>query len=693
MKTRQEKREKMKKRWISIMMIVCLLFVTIPVQGKSERPSISYQNKNYRYEKKRLQVKCDGKKLSMKQTPGLILEEGVVFLPAYEVFKQGLSISYTYDEAKKTITFQYNDSIVKLYVDKTKAVVNGKKKTLLSVPRFVKFNDSKKTRLMVPAQFVAKNLGLKYEYQEKTGTVSIKHYTKGKQKEAFPIRYQGESQTYNGVQYTIYVDGKKIDTKESLTGMTLNGITYIPAKATVRKGKLGIRYNYKNSKLTLTNTKKTVVVKKDSNVVIMNGKEKKIKSPLVIVKNKETQTSYVMISTEVLERAFGFQCIQNEEERIIVFSSKIQPEEQVEEIEEVKAMWVSYIELGWEKKTESQWKAKIDKIMDRCVSYQMNTVIFHVRPFGDAVYKSNIFPWSKYVSGTQGTNPGYDPFAYVVKAAHKRGLKIEAWINPYRISSSTTDVTKLSKNNPARKFRSTKGKERYVLSHGGGLYYNPAKKEVQQLIVDGVKEIVENYDVDGIHLDDYFYPELGSSYRTNFDATEYKKSGSKLSIANWRRQNVNNLVKSLYQAVKEEGENIKFGISPAGNIGNLKDDTMYYVDIETWLTKKGYVDYICPQIYWNFQHKIAAYDKVTDQWVQLNKANIVDLYIGIPVYRAGDPSIDGGQWARKTTILRDQIRYARKTKAVKGFMFFSYDSFQRTVAQKEVKNLIKELKK
>ena len=115
-------------------------------------------------------------------------------------------------------------------------------------------------------------------------------------------------------------------------------------------------------------------------------------------------------------------------------------------------------------------------------------------------------------------------------------------------------------------------------------------------------------------------------------------------------------------------------------------------DIDTWMNKKGYLDYICPQIYWSFDHKVAPYDEMVDKWVKLNKANIVDLYIGIPVYKAGAPSVDSGQWKNKTTILRDQIVYARNTKAVDGFAFFSYGSFQRTVAQKEVANLVKVLK-
>lgn len=678
----------MKKKWISVLLVFCLLLSIIPVQAASGL-SITYYKKTYTYTNKQLKVKCNGKNVSITKTPGLIMENGVGLLPYYEVFKKALGVSSTYNSSKKTITFQYGGNTVVLYVGKTKASINGNTATAPIAPRFVKFGHSNVTRLMVPSRFVAENLGFEYEYDSASATVSIDEYEDSIQGNDLEIIYNGEQQTYDGLQYSIYTDGKQVNTDASLPGMLLNGVAYIPAKATAKKGSLGITYTYQQSTMTLVQGDTTVIMKKDSDIALVNGTEKELDAPLLVVKNTANNTNYVMVPAKAFADVFGLTFVQNDTNGTLILNSPIEAEET--KTEEVRAMWVSYLEFGSEKKTEAQWKSKIDTIMDNCVSYNMNTVIFQVRPFGDAIYDSDIFPWSKYVSGTQGTNPGYDPFEYAVQAAHKRGLKIEAWINPYRVASGTTDVTKLSKDNPARQFRSTSGKERYVLAFGGNLYYNPAVKEVQQLIVDGVKEIVENYDVDGIHMDDYFYPSLGSSYKTNFDATEYNKSGSKLSIANWRRQNVNTLVKAIYQAVKEEDKNMKFGISPAGNPSNLTDDTMYYVDINTWLSQEGYVDYICPQIYWSFEHETAAYDKMVDKWVTLNKANIVDLYIGIPVYKAGDPTADSGQWANKTTILRDQIVYARGTDAVKGFAFFSYNSFQRSVAKKEVENLIKVL--
>lgn len=370
---------------------------------------------------------------------------------------------------------------------------------------------------------------------------------------------------------------------------------------------------------------------------------------------------------------------------------------------ELKAVWISYLEFasfGGNGYTESAFRKYIDTMFDNIVSLNMNAVIVQVRPFGDAMYKSSYFPWSKYASGTQGKNPGYDPLAYMVEAAHKRGLEIHAWLNPYRITTSSTDVTKLSKDNPARMWREDKDKsnDRNVLSYDGNLYYNPAVKEVQTLITNGVKEIVKNYDVDGIHFDDYFYPALGSNYANNFDAEEYrayaaecKKAGkTALGIANWRRDNVNTLVKGIYKAVKSIDSTVQFGISPGGFIDSLSSDLGYYVDVNTWLSSDGYVDYICPQIYWTFSNATYPYDKTLQKWLKIRTSSSVKVYVGIATYRAG--STLEKDWKNDVDVLRKQVEYARNTGLVDGFMFFRYDFFYDKVTKPGVDRLLEILK-
>ena len=372
---------------------------------------------------------------------------------------------------------------------------------------------------------------------------------------------------------------------------------------------------------------------------------------------------------------------------------------------EMRAVWISYLEFAnakVENKTEAQFKAWVNTMFDKCVAMNMNAVVVQVRPFGDALYDSDYFPWSKYVSGKQGQNPGYDPLKYMVEAAHKRQLQIHAWLNPYRVTSGDTKISNLSSDNPARKWRksSSKSKQRNVLTFNGSLYYNPAKSAVRNLIVNGVVEIVEKYDVDGIHFDDYFYPTLGSNYKTVFDYTEYKSYVSDCknnnttpsSIVSWRRKNVNKLIRAVYKAIKEKKSDVQFGISPAGNINNIYANDRYYVAVKTWMKSEKYVDYVCPQIYWSFEHSICPYDKTLTAWTALKKSDTVKLYVGIAAYRAGisaseAKSIGDTGWSKSSSEMKKQVQYGRNTKMVDGYMFYRYDNLISSKAKKEVANL------
>ncbi len=366
---------------------------------------------------------------------------------------------------------------------------------------------------------------------------------------------------------------------------------------------------------------------------------------------------------------------------------------------ELKAVWISYLEFanyGKNGFTEASFGKAVDTMFDNVVSLGMNAVVVQIRPYGDAMYPSAYFPWSKYVSGTQGVDPGFDPLAYMVEAAHKRGLAFHAWLNPYRVTTASTDYSKLSKDNPARVWKEDKdsSNDRNVLSFGGNLYYNPAVKEVQDLILNGIQEIVTNYDVDGIHFDDYFYPALGSSYKTNFDAPEYtayaevckKNNVTPMTIANWRRYNVNNLVRSAYSLIKKINPKVEFGISPGGYIDSLASDQSYYVDVKTWLSNDGYVDYICPQLYWTFSNSTYPYDKILKKWLSYRTSSTVKVYVGIATYRAGsDLEAD---WKNNTDELKDQVEYGRNTGQVDGFVFFRYEFFYNKVTKPGVDRLL-----
>ena len=374
-------------------------------------------------------------------------------------------------------------------------------------------------------------------------------------------------------------------------------------------------------------------------------------------------------------------------------------EETVAEEEEYKAFWFSFYDYDayrakYKKRTATNFESYFTGVVKKGKSLGMNRVIVQVRPFGDAIYKSKYFPWSKYISGKQGRSPGFDPLKIMVSVAHSQGIKIEAWVNPYRVTTGSTNYKKLSKNNQARKWHSKKSTKRNVLSYGGSLYYNPSKKAVQNLIINGVKEIVQNYDVDGIHMDDYFYPSFTKkNVKKAFDAKEYNKSSykkQKKSIYTYRRAQVSNLVSSMKSAIKKIDPNVTYGISPAGNIDNLTSKYSYYVDINKWLKSTKYVDYICPQIYWGFKHPTAKFDKVTDRWVKAAKSKKVKLYIGIGVYRAGhnvgQNKAERKEWRSDTNILKKQVQYGQK-KNVDGFAFFDYQDLTSKTSKKAVTKL------
>ena len=376
---------------------------------------------------------------------------------------------------------------------------------------------------------------------------------------------------------------------------------------------------------------------------------------------------------------------------------------------EFNAVWISYLEFNDRLKdpitgkvgfTKARFEKMIDEMYDNVVKMKMNAVVVHVRPFGDAMYPSKYFPWSRFISGTQGTNPGFDPMEYMVSAAHKRGLEFHAWINPYRVTTNNTNVLDLAKTNFARRWLTDNNtaNDRNIISHGGSLFFNPAVSGVRTLITNGISELVENYNIDGVHFDDYFYPALGVNHAKLFDSKEYEKyveqcitDGKKpMKIANWRRGNVNTLIRRVYKAIKEVDETVVFGISPAGFLDSLIRDDGYYCDIKTWLSKPGYMDYICPQIYWSFNHPRYPFDKTLDRWLAMRTNEDVKMYVGIATYKAG--SNLEPDWKNDKNVLKNQILYARKTGLVDGFMHFRYDFFYRKATQSGVKELLSIIK-
>ncbi len=339
---------------------------------------------------------------------------------------------------------------------------------------------------------------------------------------------------------------------------------------------------------------------------------------------------------------------------------------------EVRAVWISYLEFLniAQNKTKAQFTSSIRDIFSTSSSYGLNTVLVQVRPFGDALYDSALFPWSYVLTGTEGEYPGYDPLAIMVTEAHKCGLKLEAWLNPYRIRAASTNKT-LSSGTIARSYIGTNA----VISFGGGYFYNPSNADARKLIIDGALEIIKNYDVDGINFDDYFYPTTDPAFDQS-DYNSYKNSGGSLSLGDWRRNNVDILVRGMYNAIKAADKSVVFGISPQANMKN--DYNSQFIDIEKWVTEGGYIDYICPQIYFGFENSTMPFASVVESWNNLVAGSNVDLLIGLAAYKCGviDNNAGNGktEWTQNRDMLSRMVNLSRKQSKYAGFVIYRYDS-------------------
>ena len=345
---------------------------------------------------------------------------------------------------------------------------------------------------------------------------------------------------------------------------------------------------------------------------------------------------------------------------------------------EIRGLWVTYMDLNMSgtDRSYTAFKDKFNHIADTAKADKFNTLIVQVTPFSDALYNSSVYPASHVLSGKQGKSCGYDALSYMTEYARKIGMRIEAWVNPYRIRNDKS--LKLSADNPYKKDKSI-GK-----SFNNGLFLNPASSKARKIIESGVREIVKNYDVDGIQFDDYFYP---SGVNNSFDKDEYSAyknsvgSDKALSLANWRTANVNVLIADCCTIAHKYGKT--FGISPQGNLDN---NYHLYADVKSWCQNSGYIDYICPQLYFSLKNPALKFEDALKSWLDLDFAEDVKLYIGIAGYKTGT-DLDSGTWNGSDTILKNELKLIRKSK-IKGFMLYSYADLESDRASKEIVNLV-----
>ena len=353
---------------------------------------------------------------------------------------------------------------------------------------------------------------------------------------------------------------------------------------------------------------------------------------------------------------------------------------------EMRGVWVSYIELDMQNesdKSESAFREKFKDIAITSKNAGFNTLIVQVRPFCDALYKSAYFPYSHILSGEQGVSPDYDALKVMCEICSELDLDIHAWVNPYRISTDSTPQV-LSENNP------------YVIDNElgeeteNGIFLTPANKMARKLIIDGVTEIVKNYDVDGIQFDDYFYPTQDSE----FDDEEYAEyvdtvgAMNCMSVDNWRIANVNTLICDTYRAIHKISNDVDFGISPQGNIDN---NAKIYADVKSWCICKGFVDYICPQLYYSLDNPALTFENSLNSWASLDINKNVKLYVGLAGYKANTDS-DEGTWLYSDNVLSKEYKIAMQNEKVSGIMLYSYSALEDENASVEISNLTNAIK-
>ena len=369
-----------------------------------------------------------------------------------------------------------------------------------------------------------------------------------------------------------------------------------------------------------------------------------------------------------------------------VLISNIESEELPKE--EIKGVFLSYIEINKYIKNDNYEISKnnIKKIISNIKSMNLNTIILQVRSSSDSIYNSKIYPKSLYLVNNEYDNY-YDVLAYFIDEAHKYNIKIIAWINPYRVRT-TENINNITDRNPAYKYLNTD-----TIYINNGVFYNPSKKEVTDLIIKGVEEVLE-YDIDGLLFDDYFYPNANIDEK---DYQEYIKYNDYVSPENYRLEVINNMIRKVYKKCKEK--NILFGISPDGNIEN--NYTTHYADVKTWMSKEGYIDFIMPQIYYGFYNSSRDYINTLKEWENNLLNENIDLYVALAFYKVGQYdkyARDGkNEWLENDDIIMREILLSRNTKKYKGFSLFRYDNIfnQDTFTNnsvKEIENLKKIIK-
>ncbi len=345
---------------------------------------------------------------------------------------------------------------------------------------------------------------------------------------------------------------------------------------------------------------------------------------------------------------------------------------------EMRGVWLATVShRDWPSRTgltAAEQRGELIAHLDRAVRARLNTVFFQVRPMADALWPSPYEPWSEYLTGTQGVDPGWDPLGTAVREAHARGLELHAWFNPYRVADHT-DPARLAASHPARRHPD------WVVTYGGKLYYDPGLPEVRAFVQRAVLDAVARYPVDAVHFDDYFYPYPVAGQTFDDDAAYDRYGGDFGSRAAWRRDNIDRLVRETAAGVKRVRPGTRFGISPFGVWRNAAADSRgsdtragvqtyddLYADTRTWV-RGNWIDYVVPQLYWHIGFAPADYATLVDWWAEVAEGTGTRLYLGEALYKAGAAG-QPSAWQDPVELSR-HLTLAAQHPQVRGHVFFA----------------------
>lgn len=347
-------------------------------------------------------------------------------------------------------------------------------------------------------------------------------------------------------------------------------------------------------------------------------------------------------------------------------TAKVQPSKNMQDY--ITGVWVSYSEL--DTMLQKDFKSEFNMTIQNCVSRGVTDMFVHTRPFCDSYYPSKHYPMRHTAEKYD-----FDILEYMINTCHKSGIRFHAWLNPYRVRTADSNISALPDGSPAKIWLDDEATDNDTnVSLVGGVYLNPASSEVRGLILDGIREIIDNYAVDGIHFDDYFYPTTDAAF-DELSYTEYcDKTQKPMALGDWRRANVNALISGAYTAIKFKNKDIVFSVSPSASIE--QNYSKHYADVTMWC-ESDCVDYIIPQLYFGFEYPDSdfKFDNLLSAWQKELSNTNTKILIGLASYKINTPNEpDRPEWADGANVIKRQSQICKETGGVSGHVYFSYSS-------------------